>query len=283
MAVSGSDVQGPGFDSRDVQAPSASSRAGGHHLLVDFWVEDARPLRRAATWERLLPDACRGAGATVLGARFHQFEPDGVTGVVLLAESHASVHTWPEAGLVTLDVFTCGALDTEAIVEAVRRSLRPTRERVTAVARGDAVQPGLEVARTRADPPSRPEQSSSVSGLPPTPNSHPRVGGDPCGEAHDLEAGHGLEDKPLASTTDLEVGTNYVTPHPVPRGEGTSRVASRSVVRPQKRAFQTCVYRSAQGEGTPTAPSRADPPMTPDRSTSRPVPPTGHERGSANR
>ena len=124
--------------------------AGGHHLLADFWVEDAEPLRWVATWEALLPDACRGAGATVLGARFHQFEPQGVTGIVLLAESHASVHTWPEAGLVTLDVFTCGALDTEAIVGAVRRALRPVRERVTAVARGNAVQPGLEAARTSA-------------------------------------------------------------------------------------------------------------------------------------
>ena len=122
--------------------------AGGHHLLADFWVADPEPLRRVATWEERLPDACRAAGATVLGARFHQFEPDGVTGVVLLAESHASVHTWPEAGLVTLDVFTCGALDTAAIVDAVRRWLTPVRERVTAVARGDVAQLGAPRART---------------------------------------------------------------------------------------------------------------------------------------
>ena len=114
--------------------------AGGHHLLVDFWVDDAEPLRRRATWEWLLPDACRAAGATVLGAHFHQFEPEGVTGVVLLAESHASVHTWPERGLATLDVFTCGALDAEAIVAAVRRALAPVRECVTAVARGDVAE-----------------------------------------------------------------------------------------------------------------------------------------------
>jgi len=104
---------------------------------VDFWVEDAEPLRRVASWEALLPDACREAGATVLGARFHQFQPEGVTGIVLLAESHASLHTWPEAGLVTLDVFTCGALDAHAIVDRIRTALAPVRERVTAVARGD--------------------------------------------------------------------------------------------------------------------------------------------------
>ena len=115
--------------------------AGGHHLLVDLWVADPAPLRRVKTWRTLLPDACREAGATVLGARFHQFQPEGVTGIVLLAESHASVHTWPEAGLVTLDVFTCGALDARAIVDRIRQSLAPVRERVTEVARGDRAFP----------------------------------------------------------------------------------------------------------------------------------------------
>ena len=95
-------------------------------------------MRRVETWETLLPEACRDAGATVLGARFHQFAPDGVTGIVLLAESHASVHTWPEAGLATLDVFTCGSLDAEAVVNRIREALDPVRETVTVVLRGDA-------------------------------------------------------------------------------------------------------------------------------------------------
>ena len=139
MAVSGARGTGHGARGAGLEAPGGRV-AGGHHLLVDFWVEDAEPLRWASTWEGLLPEACRAAGATVLGARFHQFEPEGVTGVVLLAESHASVHTWPESGLVTLDVFTCGALDAVAIVEAVRRRLAPVRERVTPVARGDVAE-----------------------------------------------------------------------------------------------------------------------------------------------
>ena len=138
MAVEGLGTgdRGPGASDASPESP-VGRVAGGHHLLVDFWVADAGPLRRVETWEALLPEACRAAGATVLGARFHQFRPEGVTGIVLLAESHASVHTWPESGLVTLDVFTCGALDAAAIVAAVRRRLAPVRERVTAVARGD--------------------------------------------------------------------------------------------------------------------------------------------------
>ena len=139
---------------RQTREAARTTQAGGHHLLADFWVDDAEPLRWVETWRALLPDACRAAGATVLGARFHQFEPLGVTGIVLLAESHASVHTWPEAGLVTLDVFTCGALDAAAIVEAVRQRLAPSRERVTAVARGDAAQP--DAASPVTTPPPRP-------------------------------------------------------------------------------------------------------------------------------
>ena len=133
--------------------------AGGHHLLADFWVGAAEPLRWKGTWETLLPEACRAAGATVLGARFHQFQPEGVTGIVLLAESHASVHTWPEAGLVTLDVFTCGALDAAAIVETVRQRLAPVRERVTAVARGDVAQPEAAAARIPTRPAAAPRRA----------------------------------------------------------------------------------------------------------------------------
>jgi S-adenosylmethionine decarboxylase len=52
--------------------------------------------------------AAKLAGATVLGAHFHRFSPHGLTGVVVLAESHISIHTWPEYGYAAVDVFTCG-------------------------------------------------------------------------------------------------------------------------------------------------------------------------------
>lgn len=152
--------------------------AGGLHLLVDLWVDDPTPLRRAATWERLLPAACTEAGATVLGATFHQFEPEGVTGVVLLAESHASVHTWPERGLATLDVFTCGALDAEAVVERVRAAIDPVQERVTVVARGEVAEPASGTASATRPEATRPEVAcnpvrSEPRTLPPPPHASP--------------------------------------------------------------------------------------------------------------
>jgi S-adenosylmethionine decarboxylase len=52
--------------------------------------------------------AAREAGATVMGESFHRFEPHGVSGVVIIAESYLSLHTWPEYGYVAADIFTCG-------------------------------------------------------------------------------------------------------------------------------------------------------------------------------
>lgn len=56
----------------------------------------------------LMLEAARVAGATVLSSHFHRFAPQGVSGVVVIAESHLAIHTWPELGYVALDVFTCG-------------------------------------------------------------------------------------------------------------------------------------------------------------------------------
>lgn len=106
------------------------------HLLYDAWTDRTERLRWAPPWEALLTRAAEEAGATVLGHRFHQFEPWGVTGVVLLAESHLSLHTWPEEGLLTLDCFTCGAMDPDVIIRHVQNYLTPTRERRTVLERG---------------------------------------------------------------------------------------------------------------------------------------------------
>ena len=56
----------------------------------------------------LLTAAANEAGATVLGESFHQFNPHGVSGVVIIAESHLFIHTWPECGYAAVDIFTCG-------------------------------------------------------------------------------------------------------------------------------------------------------------------------------
>jgi S-adenosylmethionine decarboxylase len=80
----------------------------GTHLLLDFW--GARSLTDPALIDNALRDAARAARATILHAHFHHFGPDGgVSGVLVLAESHISIHTWPERDFAAIDIFMCGS------------------------------------------------------------------------------------------------------------------------------------------------------------------------------
>ena len=108
------------------------------HFLFDCWVDDPTLLQRVEPLRTMLLAATRDSGATILADHFHQFEPHGVTGVLLLTESHLSIHTWPEEGLVTVDVFTCGTMDTELILQRLRDALSPHRENLTTIRRGPA-------------------------------------------------------------------------------------------------------------------------------------------------
>ena len=93
----------------------------GIHLLGEWYdcPADAPVFTQAALLRELCIVAAREAGLTVVGERFFQFEPQGVTGTVLLAESHIAIHTWPEAGFVTVDVHLCN-LNTDNTDKAER-------------------------------------------------------------------------------------------------------------------------------------------------------------------
>ena len=80
----------------------------GKHLLLELKDCDTEVLNDLSFIKTMLPDAAREAGAMVLGESFHQFNPQGVSGVVIIAESHLFIHTWPECGYAAVDIFTCG-------------------------------------------------------------------------------------------------------------------------------------------------------------------------------
>jgi S-adenosylmethionine decarboxylase len=85
-------------------------KAAGTHLLADFEGVAPALLLDAAAIEDVLRQAALAAGARILHGHFHTFGAGGgVTGVLLLAESHISIHTWPEDGFAALDIFMCGA------------------------------------------------------------------------------------------------------------------------------------------------------------------------------
>jgi S-adenosylmethionine decarboxylase len=108
-------------------------------MLADLYGISAPLLRDAHALESVLKEAARVAGAQVLHGHFHCFgEQQGVTGVVLLAESHVSIHTWPESGFAALDIFMCGSADAELALTHIAQALRPTLQQVERVARGAA-------------------------------------------------------------------------------------------------------------------------------------------------
>ncbi|MEK7477394.1 MAG: adenosylmethionine decarboxylase [Candidatus Coatesbacteria bacterium] len=80
----------------------------GKHILVEYYGCDVNLLNKASALKEMLEDAAREARATVVESFVHQFSPFGVSGVVVIAESHLTIHTWPEYGYAAVDLFTCG-------------------------------------------------------------------------------------------------------------------------------------------------------------------------------
>ena len=83
-------------------------QALGKHLLVELRDCNTQLLDDVEKTRTFMVGAAKKANATVIGAHFHQFSPHGISGVVVIAESHLSIHTWPEYGYAAVDVFTCG-------------------------------------------------------------------------------------------------------------------------------------------------------------------------------
>ena len=75
----------------------------------------------------MMVQAAKLAGATVMESAFHRFEPQGVSGTVILAESHLSVHTWPEKGYAAFDVFMCGDAEPRKAIDVFKRAFKPGR------------------------------------------------------------------------------------------------------------------------------------------------------------
>ena len=109
----------------------------GTHLLADLYGIDALLLADASRLEQVMQQAAQAAGATVLNSHFHGFgEGHGVTGVMLLAESHLSVHTWPETGYAAFDVFMCGDSRPRRALDVLIGCLAPRHQEVTEILRG---------------------------------------------------------------------------------------------------------------------------------------------------
>ena len=103
----------PGWGEADVHegmicSPSKTTAMVGKHCILELYECDHTKLNDEAFLRTTITSAAKFAGATLLNLITHHFSPQGVTGLALLAESHISIHTWPEIGYAAIDVFTCG-------------------------------------------------------------------------------------------------------------------------------------------------------------------------------
>lgn len=126
----------------DTSEEAGRCGAGGHtpvpaglHLLVDLW--GARRLDDMETVRAALIDAAEASGARLLDLSLHGFGTgSGITGVALLAESHISIHSWPEHGYAAIDIFVCGPCDPHRVLPVLRAAFEPARIDVTEQRRG---------------------------------------------------------------------------------------------------------------------------------------------------
>lgn len=112
-------------------------KALGIHLLIELSSCNGRKLDDLDYLERTMSLAAMAAGATVLKTAFQNFSPQGVSGVVVIAESHLTIHTWPELGYAAVDIFTCGkTVDPWKAVAFVRQELEAGDAQVRDFRRG---------------------------------------------------------------------------------------------------------------------------------------------------
>lgn len=126
-------------ESKDYFIEKNGVKYAGNHLLLDFW--GATNLDDMELMERAMREAVIEAKATLLHIHLHHFTPNGgISGVAVLAESHISVHTWPEKGFAAFDIFMCGESEPHKGAAVLEKYFRPSRVELIDQPRG-TVQP----------------------------------------------------------------------------------------------------------------------------------------------
>lgn len=109
----------------------------GIHLVGDLKGVDSDKISSLDFMQEIMESAVKYGRLTKIRSYYHQFSPDGVSGIILLAESHLSFHTWPEYGLVALDIFTCGPTENaESALESLIEKLSPSSVEYRRIERG---------------------------------------------------------------------------------------------------------------------------------------------------
>lgn len=123
----------------------------GRHVAIDTWGVQFDLLNDAEFLKREMIEAAEACGATVLSVQAKQFSPQGATVLVLLSESHLSIHTYPERGFAALDCYTCGeTVDPQIAIDYMVSVLKPEKVYAKKLVRGtgemEVVDPEVKVA-----------------------------------------------------------------------------------------------------------------------------------------
>ncbi|KIL46289.1 adenosylmethionine decarboxylase [Jeotgalibacillus campisalis] len=108
----------------------------GRHVISELWGCDFEKLNSVDLIEQVFVDAALKTGAEVREVAFHKFAPQGVSGVVIISESHLTIHSFPEHGYASIDVYTCGDLDPTIAADHIAQSLGATSNETIEVPRG---------------------------------------------------------------------------------------------------------------------------------------------------
>ncbi|MEL6251190.1 MAG: adenosylmethionine decarboxylase [Bacteroidota bacterium] len=109
----------------------------GRHLIVEYYNCPGEILDNTDLIEELMKEAALAAGAHIRSVNFHKFDPIGVSGVIIIQESHLTIHTWPDQGYAAVDIFTCGdSVDPWKGFESLKNSLKCTDSRTKEMFRG---------------------------------------------------------------------------------------------------------------------------------------------------
>ena len=109
----------------------------GHQIIAEFYGCNRQSLNDVDYVRTAMVDAAEKAGATIVTETFHHFSPHGVSGAVIIAESHLSIHTWPEYGYAAVDLFTCGdTVSSQKAFEHLRAALESTQVSTMEMHRG---------------------------------------------------------------------------------------------------------------------------------------------------
>jgi S-adenosylmethionine decarboxylase len=121
----------------------------GRHVAIDTWGVDFDLLNNAEWLQQQMVEAAEACGATVLSVQAKQFDPQGATVLVLLSESHLSIHTYPERNFAAIDCYTCGdTVDPQVAIEYLVSVLKPDKTYAKKLIRGlgemDVVEPEIK-------------------------------------------------------------------------------------------------------------------------------------------